>query len=60
MADVQQRNCVESEWLAVSLVGLDMIVKFQDDPLLNRSQSVCTSLVNKGVFTLMRCNIAGT
>ena len=48
MADTQERKWVESECLAVPRVGLDMIVKFQDDPLLNRFQSECTLLFNIG------------
>ena len=44
MANMQERECGGSEWLAVPRVGLDIIVKFQDDSLLNRSQGECTLL----------------
>ena len=60
MADMQERRTVGSEWLAVSRVGLDIIVKCQADPLLTRSQDdVDHCYFNIGVFILMRCNISG-
>lgn len=33
---MKENKCVESKYLTVPHIGLNMIVKFQDDPLLSR------------------------